>query len=446
MLHAKTKFLTLALLTLSTSILNGATGISCDVKNARAAGNGNGGTGVTINLPDYTANPTQPFVSTFGDQYVAQRSSYMEVMFPYGILTDIVTTSASGSGAQVTAASSSAKLEAGTTETGTAKIETKRNLRYIPGHESYAYFTVAFTGGTASNSTQWIGLFDDEDGFAIGYENTSFSILYRSNITGSVVNTTVASTAFNIDKLDGTGPSGITIDPTKINIFKISYGWLGVAPAIFSIMKNDGTWYPFHKIKLPNSLATPSLSTPVVPMRAEITKTAGSGATNLAILTSSWAAGQIGEPAPVNKRTFGTSVTGVSVSNSTEGPLISLESQSTFKTKTNKTTAELAYISISSDKQTTFKIYKNPSSLTGASFGQVDSNSSIYVDTSATAFSGGTTILGINVAANNSSTFNTTPGSFVIELLKDDQITITGLAQGGAATADIFIVYEELGA
>jgi len=42
-------------------------------------------------------------------------------------------------------------------------------------------------------------------------------------------------TDFNIDKLDGTGPSKVTIDPSKLNIFQISYRWLGAGEIRYAI-------------------------------------------------------------------------------------------------------------------------------------------------------------------------------------------------------------------
>jgi len=33
---------------------------------------------------------------------------------------------------------------------------------------------------------------------------------------------------FNLDKLDGTGTSGITVDPSKLNVYQINFRWLGV--------------------------------------------------------------------------------------------------------------------------------------------------------------------------------------------------------------------------
>jgi hypothetical protein len=40
---------------------------------------------------------------------------------------------------------------------------------------------------------------------------------------------------FNIDKLDGTGTSGVTIDPSKLNIYQINFRWLGAGEIRYAI-------------------------------------------------------------------------------------------------------------------------------------------------------------------------------------------------------------------
>lgn len=52
---------------------------------------------------------------------------------------------------------------------------------------------------------------------------------------------------FNVDKLDGTGTSGVTIDPTKLNIYQINFRWLGAGEIRFA-MENplNGDMIFFH--------------------------------------------------------------------------------------------------------------------------------------------------------------------------------------------------------
>lgn len=71
--------------------------------------------------------------------------------------------------------------------------------------------------------------------------------------------------SFNIDTLDGNGPSGMTIDPTKLNVYQIDFRWLGVGRARFSVEDQaTGTLIPFHEILFSNQntqvhLANPSM-------------------------------------------------------------------------------------------------------------------------------------------------------------------------------------------
>lgn len=68
---------------------------------------------------------------------------------------------------------------------------------------------------------------------------------------------------FNIDKLDGTGSSGITIDFTKLNIYQISFRWLGAGEMRFSVENPDtGDMMFFHHIHYSNRNTDVSLDNP----------------------------------------------------------------------------------------------------------------------------------------------------------------------------------------
>jgi hypothetical protein len=51
---------------------------------------------------------------------------------------------------------------------------------------------------------------------------------------------------FTLDKLDGTGPSGMTLDPTKLNIFQVNLRWLGAGRIQYAIEDPVGAMIPFH--------------------------------------------------------------------------------------------------------------------------------------------------------------------------------------------------------
>lgn len=88
--------------------------------------------------------------------------------------------------------------------------------------------------------------------------------------TVSVVQTGVAHTdnwtyqsAWNIDKLDGTGVSGITLDPSKLNIFQIQFRWLGAGEIRWALENPiNGEIVYFHHIHYSNKNTTVHLDNP----------------------------------------------------------------------------------------------------------------------------------------------------------------------------------------
>ena len=74
---------------------------------------------------------------------------------------------------------------------------------------------------------------------------------------------------WNIDKMDGTGPSGITLDFTKSQIFVFDYQWLGVG-RVRCGFNFDGKTYYCHYFNHGNKIAGTYMRTPNLPLRAEI--------------------------------------------------------------------------------------------------------------------------------------------------------------------------------
>ena len=71
-----------------------------------------------------------------------------------------------------------------------------------------------------------------------------------SGIKAAVVQETrIPQSQFNIDKLDGTGPSGFTIDLNKMHMMGIQYTWYGAGFIDFMVRGGDGNWVYAHRIK-----------------------------------------------------------------------------------------------------------------------------------------------------------------------------------------------------
>ena len=108
---------------------------------------------------------TQIPSTSFGDVRSTELFPVAGWTFNYNINSDLVKTTLTGS-STATANNSMALIQTGTESTSSAKIETIRALRYIPGLGGLLRFTAIFTTGVA-NSTQIIGIGDDLDGFSL---------------------------------------------------------------------------------------------------------------------------------------------------------------------------------------------------------------------------------------------------------------------------------------
>lgn len=208
------------------------------------------------------------FVDTFGRLAVTEKDSQITEQFCYGLPSTGVISGITGTGTLVTE-DSMLKLKT-TTGDGTSYAESLQAIRYIPGSMAYGYFTVY---GLPQLGTAFVGIFDDEDGFAIGSLNGVPNVLKRRYNGISADTDYYAQSEWNIDKLDGTGKTLLNVDFTKGQVYAITYGYLGFACIVFSIMSPSGAWIPFHKIEYPNSSQETHISLPYLPLRAEVDNT-----------------------------------------------------------------------------------------------------------------------------------------------------------------------------
>jgi len=59
----------------------------------------------------------------------------------------------------------------------------------------------------------------------------------------------IIQSSFNIDRLDGTGPSGYSIDLTKIQMWYVDYSWYGAGFVRWGVRTVDGQIYYAHKLQ-----------------------------------------------------------------------------------------------------------------------------------------------------------------------------------------------------
>jgi hypothetical protein len=82
--------------------------------------------------------------------------------------------------------------------------------------------------------------------------------------------TFIPQSTWNGDKLDGTGASGVTLDPTKGNVYQIGIQYLGYGSIVFQVEVcppdgNNSDFVTVHTMKLPNTLTATSFGNPSFP-------------------------------------------------------------------------------------------------------------------------------------------------------------------------------------
>ena len=148
--------------------------------------------------------------------------------------------------------------------------QTFQRFNYQPGKSQFAMMTGVplLSGGGAGIMTS-IGLFDDNNGVFVHYSEGTMNVVCRSYVTGSAVDTSVAQGSWNGDNMDGTGPSGITLDGSKTQILWMDLEWLGVGSVRFGFVVN-GVFILCHTFHHANILSEVYMSTPNLPVRYEI--------------------------------------------------------------------------------------------------------------------------------------------------------------------------------
>lgn len=163
-----------------------------------------------------------------------------------------------------------AKTQIGTLtgSAGNRIFETIGRGNYQPGKGLSIEMTAA-QFQPVTDSTKRVGYFNDSNGIFFESSGGTFKLVLRANNTGTPVDSVIEQSAWNIDKLDGTGASGITLDPQQINIYAFDLEWLGGGSIWASIFIN-GEEIIVHRIDNANINDQVTFSTPVLPCRWEI--------------------------------------------------------------------------------------------------------------------------------------------------------------------------------
>jgi len=164
-------------------------------------------------------------------------------------------------------------------------------------------------------------------------------------------------TDFNIDKLDGTGPSKVTIDPSKLNIFQIQFRWLGAGEIDYSIEDPlTGNIIHFHHEQYSNRNSDVHLDNPSFRI-GYIAANLGAGTiTDAHTYGASMMAAQEGIEAD-NAFTTATGTSKLSLSSGSTHHLIGLKNSTIYQNKINLRKVKMKRLDVAVQSNDPVQIY-----------------------------------------------------------------------------------------
>jgi hypothetical protein len=329
----------------------------------------------------------------FGRGRVTSPETLFNIDFQYDAQPLLMQTVSVGAGSVAkTANVSSVTLTTGGTTNGDGvSFCSKGYYRYEPG-KSQLVIQTGLLGAQKSNVRSRIGYFDNNDGVFFEMNGSDgMAVVQRTSTSGSPSDATrILQANWSVDTMDGTGPSGATLDFSKTQIFMIDLQWLGVGRVRFGFFVN-GVPIIAHEIYNANALTVPYMNTACLPLRWEIfnTGTAGSTTTMTAVCGSVLSEGGVENPAALS---FTTNNAATPIAANGRRPVLSIQVKTTFNSITNRSRIVLKDITIMCASNSGLYELVYNGTLTGASFASVDANSGVNSDVAATAISGGTVI------------------------------------------------------
>lgn len=220
-----------------------------------------------------------------------------------------------------------------TAGTGTCYRQAFQYTPYQPKKSHDVAVTGVF-GAPVAGAVVDFGYFDAANGIIYRQNGTDgVQWVLRSSTSGSPVERAIDQDDWNIDRLDGRGPSKITLDTTKcfILVFNLQFLAMGRVRVGFDI---DGKLIDVHEFLNANVLTEPYMQTATLPINALIT------ATNTASTVEAYfkcsAISSEGGFEDDQGPSFGTPNATITAASGARTHLISLRSRTTYNSITNR--------------------------------------------------------------------------------------------------------------
>jgi hypothetical protein len=376
----------------------------------------------------------------FGRMRVATPLTLFDAQQRYTKRDDLFATSVTGTGSSVNylVNESSTQLIVGTDSGCKVTRESYRVFAYQPGKSLQTLITFVMDEGQ-TNLAQRVGYFNDYNGLYFANIDGVNCFVKRTFINGSVQETVVEQSDWNIDRVDGTSASGITLDTTKAQIFFMDIEWLGVGIVRMGFVI-DGNYILCHAFGHANVLDSVYMTTACLPIRYQIENTGNTVASSSMKMICSTVISEGGYQLRGRQRAVGRPVTAI-MNLATAGtfyPLVSIK----LKDSSLDAIAVIKNISmlgIANNGKMQYKLVAN-ATITGGSWVE-DVGEHVAYNITANTMSGGHTLTTGYVGINNQSgqTIDLNSDDFDYQLerngLSNTAITYT-LAVAAAADND----------
>lgn len=305
---------------------------------------------------------------------------------------------------------------------------------------NYSGNYVAFQNGS---TVTYIAQAEGEQAGAFSLSSTGTAAGTFAEVQNGSLGTTVrvAQSAWNVDPMDGTGPSGMTLDQQTINIYRIVFGYLGVAGVLFYVYNPaDNCWQLVHRYAWANENTVPFLENPSLKVGLVAYNLGGGSVSVSGASAAAFIQGRV--EATENPR--GTSATNTSVGTS-QVNVLTIRNRAEFANTVNlrELKPKLASVAASGGKPVTVNFYLNADSSTTRNWSYVNQSESIVEqDTSAGAPSNGTLLFSQQVAGGSTSTLNLSDLGLVITRTESLMIT-AAVASGSATDVAVSVTWEE---
>jgi hypothetical protein len=325
----------------------------------------------------------------FGRLRVSQPYTLFDSQQRYAADNQFDTSTVNGASTTFLSNESTVQMSVAATTNSQAVRQTFRSMSYQPGKGLLVLATFAMNTPTA-NIRQRVGYFNTQNGVFFQANGTTLSMVMRSDSlptpgTPSDVRT-VNQADWNGDKLDGTGASGITLDPSKTQIFWCDFEWLGVGSVRTGFVIN-GQYIVCHTFNNANDIGSVYMTTAILPVRYEITNLSNATTASMKHICStviSEGGYEQYSPSHLARRTTKLATIGL-----TFLPVVSIRLAPTALGAV-VLPGRMQLLPITSQNYEV-GLFLN-GTLTGASWSAVPSDSNVQMDTSATAITGGTLV------------------------------------------------------